>query len=186
MKAKLSMATKRKNKNQEQQSDGILEKLVCVRRTTKVVKGGRIFGFSAMIVVGDGNGRIGYAIGKSREVPMAIQKATEAARREMIKVELMGDTVWHEILSTHSSSKVLMKPAPEGTGIIAGNAMRAVFEVIGINNILAKCIGSTNPINVVAATVKGLRDMVTPEQIAAKRGLSVKEVVGGGADEQSG
>ena len=173
------MATKRRNKNDEQQSDGIMEKLVCVRRTTKVVKGGRIFGFSAMIVVGDGKGRIGYAIGKSREVPSAIQKATEAARRSMRQVQLKEGTVWHEILSVHSSSKVLMKPAPDGTGIIAGNAMRAVFEVIGVNNILAKCIGSTNPINVVAATVKGLCSMVTPEQVALKRGLSIQEVMGG-------
>lgn len=177
------MAT-RKKKNNDQQNDGILEKLVGVRRTTKVVKGGRIFSFSALVVVGDGQGRIGFAIGKSLEVPAAIQKASEAARREMFKVNLINGTVWHEIISFHGASKVMMKPAPDGTGIIAGNAMRAVFEVIGVKNILAKSIGSTNPLNVVAATIKGLRNMATPELVAMKRGLSVAEVVGHTQDEK--
>jgi small subunit ribosomal protein S5 len=178
------MASRKKNNNEQAPSDGIVEKLVSVRRTAKVVKGGRIFAFSALVVVGDGKGRIGYAIGKSREVPVAIQKANEAARREMLNIELADGTVWHEIISTHSASKVLMKPAPEGTGIIAGNAMRAVFEVIGMRNILAKCIGSTNPLNVVAATVKGLREMVTPEMVAIKRGLTVEQVIGYSHEEQ--
>jgi small subunit ribosomal protein S5 len=171
------MAMKDKRKK-DQQDDGIADKLVGIRRTTKVTKGGKIFQFSALVVVGDGNGRIGFAIGKSREVPVAVQKASEAARREMFHVQLVEGTIWHEIIANHGASKVLMKPAPEGTGIIAGNAMRAVFEVIGIKNILAKSIGSTNPINVVAATVQGLRNMATPESVAMKRGLSIAQITG--------
>ena len=135
-------------------TDGISDKLVGVRRVTKVVKGGRMFGFSALVVVGDGQGKIGFGQGKAKEVPVAIQKATEAARRNMVQVQLNGTTLYHPIRSRHGASKVLLLPAAEGTGIIAGGAMRAVFEVMGVRNILAKNVGSTNPVNVVRATVK--------------------------------
>lgn len=158
-------------------SDGIIEKLVAVNRTAKVVKGGRIFSFSGLVVVGDGEGKIGFGRGKAHEVPIAIQKATEDARRNMVQVYLNGTTLYHKVVGRHGASKVLMLPASEGTGIIAGNAMRAVFEVIGVENILAKCIGSTNPVNVVQATIKGLLGMSTPESVAAKRGKTIKEIV---------
>lgn len=159
-------------------SDGFQEKLVTVSRNTKVVKGGRIFGFSALTVVGDGNGRIGVGRGKAKEVPVAIQKAMESARRNLVRIELNGTTLFHQIKARHGSSKIIMLPAAEGTGIIAGNAMRAVFEVLGVQNVLAKCIGSTNPVNVVYATIRGLQSMVSPETIAAKRGKSIAEVIG--------
>ena len=158
------------------QTDGILDKLVDVRRTTKVVKGGRVFGFSALVVVGDGQGKIGFCQGKAKEVPIAIQKATDAARRNMVQINLSGKTLFHEIRSRHGASKVLMLPASEGTGVIAGGAMRAVFEVMGVKDVLAKNVGSTNSINVVRATVKGLQNMLTPELVAKKRGKSVKEI----------
>lgn len=158
------------------QSDGLQEKLVAVRRTAQVVKGGRIFSFSAIVVVGDGNGRVGIGKGKSREVPLAIQKALENARRSMVKVNLNNGTLFHEIKSAHGASKIIMLPASQGTGIIAGGAMRAVLEVAGVHNVLGKCIGSTNPVNVVRATLKGLQNMTTPEQVAAKRGIPLKEL----------
>ncbi|ACJ19024.1 30S ribosomal protein S5 [Coxiella burnetii] len=158
-------------------TDGIQEKLVAVRRTAKVVKGGRVFGFSALVVAGDGDGKVGFGLGKAREVPSAIQKATENARRNMISVPLYGATLHHAIKATHASSTVLMLPASEGTGVIAGNAMRAIFEVMGVQNVLAKCIGSSNPINVVRATFKGLKQMETPESVAAKRGKAIEEIV---------
>lgn len=162
--------------DKETVSDGILEKLVAVNRTAKVVKGGRIFGFSALVVVGNGKGKLGFGRGKAREVPAAIQKAMESARRNMVQIELKGTTLQHQIVSRHGASKVLMKPASEGTGIIAGNAMRAVFEVMGIKNVLAKCLGSTNPVNVVRATIKGLTSMASPEAIAEKRGKRVEDI----------
>lgn len=158
------------------QTDGIIDKLVDVRRTTKVVKGGRVFGFSALVVVGDGQGKIGFGQGKAKEVPIAIQKATDSARRNMVQINLSGKTLYHEIRSRHGASKVLMLPASEGTGVIAGGAMRAVFEVMGVKDVLAKNVGSTNSINVVRATVKGLQNMLTPELVARKRGKSVKEI----------
>lgn len=158
-------------------TDGIQEKLVAVRRTAKVVKGGRVFGFSALVVAGDGDGKVGFGLGKAREVPSAIQKATENARRDMIFVPLYGATLHHAIKATHASSTVLMLPASEGTGVIAGNAMRAIFEVMGIQNVLAKCIGSSNPINLVRATFKGLKQIETPDSVAAKRGKAIKEIV---------
>lgn len=161
----------------ETNSDGIQEKLVAVNRTAKVVKGGRIFSFSALVVVGDGAGRVGFGSGKSREVPNAITKAMEAARRNMVRVELKGDTLLHQMIARHGATKVLMRPASTGTGIIAGNAMRAVFEVVGVKNVLAKCMGSSNPINVVRATIKGLQEMASPESIAEKRGKSVTEIL---------
>jgi small subunit ribosomal protein S5 len=163
--------------DKDTKSDGMLEKLVSVNRNTKVVKGGRIFGFAAMVVVGDGNGRIGIGRGKSREVPAAIQKAMEAARKNIIKIELNEGTIFHPIISRHGASKVIMQPGTQGTGIIAGGAMRAIFEVLGVNNIIAKCVGSTNPVNVVLATIAGLKSMQTPEMIAAKRGLKVEQVL---------
>lgn len=159
-------------------TDGIQEKLVHMRRTTKVVSGGRIFCFSAMVVVGNAAGKVGFGMGKAREVPAAIQKATESARRNMVEIPLQGNTVYHSIRAQHGASVVLMMPAPEGTGVIAGSAMRAVFEVMGIENILAKCIGASNPINVVRATIKGLMQMETPESMAEKRGKTIVEIIG--------
>jgi small subunit ribosomal protein S5 len=158
--------------------EGLVEKLVNVNRVAKVVKGGRIFGFTALTVVGDGKGKVGFGRGKSKEVPVAIQKAMEQARRNMIQVELKdGHTLQHPINARHGASKVYMQPASEGTGIIAGGAMRAVFEVLGIQNVLAKSVGSTNPINIVRATINGLNQMTSPESMAAKRGKSVEEIL---------
>lgn len=157
-------------------SEGLQEKLIQVNRVAKVVKGGRIFSFTALTVVGDGNGRVGFGRGKAREVPAAIQKALEAARRNMISVDLNGATIQHPIKANHGASKVYMQPASEGTGVIAGGAMRAVLEVAGVQDVLAKCYGSTNPVNVVRATFEGLRRMTSPEQVAAKRGISVEEI----------
>jgi len=159
------------------QGDGLLEKLVTVNRVAKVVKGGRQFGFTALTVVGDGEGRIGFGYGKAREVPVAIQKAMEAARKNMISVPLKDGTLQHPITARHGAAKVYMQPASEGTGIIAGGAMRAVFEVVGVHNVLAKCIGSNNPINVLRATVRGLEQMRSPEEVARKRGKSVAEIL---------
>lgn len=158
--------------------DGLLEKLVGVRRVAKVVKGGRQFGFSALTVVGDGKGRVGFGRGKAREVPAAIQKAMENARKNMIFVPLRSDTLQHSITARYGAAKIYMQPASEGTGIIAGGAMRAVFEVVGVHNVLAKCIGSANPVNVVRATVEGLIRMSNPESIATKRGKPLKEIMG--------
>lgn len=163
--------------DQSTKSDGYVEKLVDVIRTAKVVKGGRIFGFAATVVVGDGAGRIGFARGKAREVPNAIQKAMEKARKNMVYVDLNGETLHAEILSRHGASTVFMKPAYPGTGIIAGGAMRAIFEVLGVKNVLAKSIGSTNPMNVIRATLKGLTNMKSPEYIASKRGKPVAEIL---------
>lgn len=154
------------------------EKLVQVNRVAKVVKGGRIFGFTALTVVGDGQGKVGFGRGKAREVPTAIQKAMDAARKNMVDVPLNGTTLQYPINAKHSGSQVYMQPASDGTGVIAGGAMRAVLEVAGVHNVLAKCYGSTNPVNVVRATVKGLSGMQSPEAIAAKRGKSVDEITG--------
>jgi small subunit ribosomal protein S5 len=159
-------------------NEDLLEKLVAVNRVAKVVKGGRIFGFTALTVVGDGNGKVGFGRGKAREVPAAIQKAMEKARQNMVSIPLNGDTLHYTINAEHGAAKVHMQPASEGTGIIAGGAMRAVFEVVGIRNVLAKSIGSTNPVNVVRATVKGLMVMTSPELIAAKRGKKLEEITG--------
>lgn len=166
--------------DQSTKSDGMQEKLVAVNRHAKVVKGGRIFSFSAVVVVGDGAGRIGIGRGSAREVPVAIQKAMENARRNMIRIELNGTTLYHEITSCHGATKIFMKPASEGTGIIAGGGMRAVFEVLGIKNVLAKTIGSSNSLNVIKATIKGLANMASPESIAEKRGKSVSDIFGEG------
>jgi small subunit ribosomal protein S5 len=162
----------------EDRGDGLREKMVAVNRVTKVVKGGRVLGFAALAVVGDGDGGIGMGKGKAREVPVAVQKAMEEARRKLVKVNLKNGTLQHAVIGHHGSSRVYMQPASDGTGIIAGGPMRAVFEVMGVHNVLAKCLGSTNPYNVVRATINGLTSMNTPAQIAAKRGKTVEEVTG--------
>ncbi|MCG8413533.1 MAG: 30S ribosomal protein S5 [Pseudomonadales bacterium] len=158
--------------------EGLQEKLIQVNRVAKVVKGGRIFGLTALTAVGDGNGRVGFGRGKAREVPLAIQKAMESARRNMITVNLDGHTLQYPIKARHGASKVYMQPASEGTGVIAGGAMRAILELAGVQNVLAKCYGSTNPVNVVRATFNGLRDMRAPDEVALKRGKSVEEILG--------
>jgi len=158
--------------------DEFVEKLVAINRVAKVVKGGRQFGFTALTVVGDGKGKVGLGRGKAREVPAAIQKAMENARKNMVSVALKGGTLQYSMMARHGAAKVYMQPASEGTGIIAGGPMRAVFEVLGVRDVLAKCVGSPNPINVIRATVKGLAGMASPETIAEKRGLPVKEIVG--------
>jgi len=159
-------------------SDGLQEKLVTVNRVAKVVKGGRQFGFTALTVVGDGEGKVGIGYGKAREVPLAIQKAMEKARRDMVTVSLDEGTLHYPVTARYGAAKVFMKPASEGTGIIAGGAMRAIFEVVGVKNVLAKCIGSRNPINVVRATLKGLAEISSPEDVAARRGKTVEEITG--------
>lgn len=159
-----------------QNSDGLQEKLIAVNRVAKVVKGGRQFGFTALTVVGDGNGRVGLGYGKAREVPMAIQKAMDKARKNMCSVPLNGVTLQYPVMAEHGAARVFMQPASEGTGIIAGGAMRAVFDVVGIKDVLAKCIGSRNPINVVRATIRGLSTMRSPDYLATKRGKSVNDI----------
>jgi len=164
--------------NPKAESDDLLEKLVAVNRVAKVVKGGRQFGFSALTVVGDGKGRVGYGTGKAREVPVAIQKAMEGARKNMVEIKLKDTTLQYPMMGRHGAAKVFMKPASDGTGIIAGGAMRAVFEVLGVQNVLAKCIGTNNPINVVQATINGLEIMTNAENVAAKRGKRIEEILG--------
>lgn len=165
-----------KMQQQEDRGDGLIEKMIAVNRVTKVVKGGRIMGFAALTVVGDGDGRVGMGKGKSKEVPVAVQKAMDESRRKMVKVSLKNGTLHHSVIGRHGAAKVIMMPASEGTGIIAGGAMRAVFEAVGVHNILAKCIGSSNPYNVVRATLNGLQALNSPAEIAAKRGKSVEEI----------
>jgi small subunit ribosomal protein S5 len=158
-------------------SDGLIEKLVGVNRVAKVVKGGRVFSFSALTVVGDGQGRVGFGTGKAREVPVAISKAMENARKNMRKVNITEEgTLQYALTARHGAAKVHMQPASQGTGVIAGGAMRAVFEAVGVHNVLAKCIGSNNPVNVIRATLNGLTHMSSPADVAAKRGKSVKEI----------
>ncbi len=168
----------RKPQASEERDDGLREKMVSINRVTKVVKGGRILGFAALTVVGDGDGGIGMGKGKSREVPVAVQKAMEEARRKMVKISLKNGTLHHAVIGEHGSSRVLMQPASAGTGIIAGGPMRAVFEVMGVTDVLAKCLGSTNPYNVVRATLDGLAKMSTPAEVAAKRGKSLVDIQG--------
>ncbi|MDX1569836.1 MAG: 30S ribosomal protein S5 [Xanthomonadales bacterium] len=160
-----------------QDDDGLIEKLVAVNRVAKVVKGGRQFGFTALSVVGDGEGKVGFGYGKAREVPIAIQKSMDRARSSMRSVNLHEGTLWYPIKARHGAATVFMQPASEGTGVIAGGAMRAVLEAVGVQDVLAKVIGSRNPINVVRATIKGLQEMESPESVAAKRGKSVEEVL---------
>ena len=162
----------------DERDDGLKEKMVAINRVTKVVKGGRILGFAALTVVGDGDGRVGMGKGKSREVPVAVQKAMDEARRKMRKVSLKNGTLQHTVMGKHGAASVLMQPAPAGTGIIAGGPMRAVFEVMGVTDVICKCIGSANSYNVVRATINGLMAINTPAEIAAKRGKSVEEILG--------
>lgn len=165
-------------KDQTQNDDGLREKMIAVNRVTKVVKGGRIMGFAALTVVGDGDGRIGMGKGKAREVPVAVQKAMDQARRSMFKVSLKDGTLQHSVTGKHGAAEVLMSPAKDGTGVIAGGPMRAVFDVMGVHNVVAKSLGSSNPYNLVRATLDGLRKQSTPAEIAAKRGKSVEEITG--------
>lgn len=160
----------------EGRDDGLREKMIQVNRVTKVVKGGRIMGFAALTVVGDGDGRVGMGKGKAREVPLAVQKAMDQARRNMVKVSLRNGSVHHNIRGEHGAAKVLLAPAPAGTGIIAGGPMRAVFEVMGITDIVAKSLGSSNPYNMVRATFDALNKATTPAEVAAKRGLNVEDL----------
>jgi small subunit ribosomal protein S5 len=159
-------------------TEELQEKLVAVNRVAKVVKGGRQFGFTALTVVGDGAGKVGFGYGKARELPLAIQKAMQAARRNLAAVRLKNDTIQFEVHGRHGATRVYMQPASEGTGIIAGGAMRAVLECAGVRNVLAKSYGSRNPINVVRATLNALMFMRSPQEIAAKRGKTVEEILG--------
>ncbi len=167
---------KMQGKGAEGPEDGLREKMIAVNRVTKVVKGGRILGFAALTVVGDGDGRVGMGKGKSKEVPAAVQKAMEEARRNMLKVTLKNGSLHHKVTGRHGAASVMMSPAPKGTGIIAGGPMRAVFEVMGITDIVAKSHGSTNPYNMVRATLDALNNCSTPAEVAAKRGKSVEEL----------
>jgi small subunit ribosomal protein S5 len=166
-----------RNRDREEMDDGMIEKLVAVNRVSKTVKGGRQFTFTALTVVGDGDGKVGFGYGKAREVPVAIQKSMEYARKNMSKIELNNGTLWHQVKAGHGAARVFMQPASEGTGVIAGGAMRAVLEAVGVKNVLAKAVGSRNPINLVRATVKGLEAMHSPGKIAAKRGKKVEEIL---------
>ena len=166
------------NVESSQNTDGLQEKLIAVNRVAKVVKGGRQFGFTALTVVGDGNGRVGLGYGKAREVPMAIQKAMDQARRNMVNVSLVDGTLQYPIKYEKGAARVYMQPASEGTGVIAGGAMRAVLEVAGVRNVLSKCMGTRNAGNVVRATISALASMQAPEMIAAKRGKTVEQIKG--------
>ena len=159
-------------------ADEFIEKLVAVNRVAKVVKGGRQFGFTALTVVGDGNGRVGIGYGKAREVPIAIQKAMQQARKHMIAVSLNGATLHYAAIGKHGTAKVYMQPAADGTGLIAGGSMRAVFQCAGVRNVLSKSYGSRNPLNVVRATLEALENLRSPDEIAAKRGKRLEEIVG--------
>jgi small subunit ribosomal protein S5 len=159
-------------------ADELIEKLVAVNRVAKVVKGGRQFGFTALTVVGDGNGRVGFGYGKAREVPVAIQKAMQAARKNLVNVSLRNSTLHYAVRGRHGSARVFMQPASDGTGVIAGGSMRAVFECAGVRNVLAKSYGSRNPINVVRATMDALANVHSPDYVAAKRGKSLADIVG--------
>ncbi|MBL8481732.1 MAG: 30S ribosomal protein S5 [Rhodocyclaceae bacterium] len=169
---------KKQQQASEERDDGLREKMVAINRVTKVVKGGRILGFAALTVVGDGDGAVGMGKGKAREVPVAVQKAMDEARRKLAKMNLRDGSFHHPVIGRHGASRVLIQPAAAGTGIIAGGPMRAVFEVMGVTDVVAKCLGSTNPYNVVRATLDGLSKMSSPAEIAAKRGKSVEEILG--------
>ena len=169
-----------RDRNREEADDGMIEKLIAVNRVSKTVKGGRQFTFTALTVVGDGNGKVGFGYGKAREVPVAIQKSMEYARKAMVNIDLNEGTLWHQVKAGHGAARVFMMPASEGTGVIAGGAMRAVLEVVGVKNVLAKAVGSRNPINLVRATIIGLQAMSSPQRIASKRGKTVDEVLGNG------
>ena len=162
----------------EERDSEFIDKLVHINRVAKVVKGGRRFGFAALVVVGDQKGRVGIGHGKAREVPEAIRKATESAKRELIRIPLReGRTLHHDVQGRHGAGQVVLRAAPPGTGIIAGGPMRAVFEALGVQDVVAKSIGSANPYNMVRATVDALQNIVSPRQVAAKRGKKVSEIV---------
>jgi small subunit ribosomal protein S5 len=167
-----------KHAAEKESDDGLREKMIAVNRVSKVVKGGRTMSFAALTVVGDGDGRIGMGKGKAREVPVAVQKAMEQARRGLLKVNLKNGTLHHTVFGKHGAATVMISPAPEGTGVIAGGPMRAVFDVMGVRNVVAKSLGSSNPYNMVRATLNGLRACSTPAEVAAKRGKSVEEILG--------
>jgi len=167
-----------KNAAEKENDDGLREKMIAVNRVSKVVKGGRTMSFAALTVVGDGDGRVGMGKGKAREVPVSVQKAMEQARRGMFKVALKNGTLHHTVAGKHGAATVLISPAAEGTGVIAGGPMRAIFEVMGVRNVVAKSLGSSNPYNMVRATLNGLRASLTPADVAAKRGKSVEEILG--------
>jgi small subunit ribosomal protein S5 len=168
-----------RDRNREEVDDGMIEKLIAVNRVSKTVKGGRQFTFTALTVVGDGAGKVGFGYGKAREVPVAIQKSMEYARKNMSNVDLNNGTLWHAVKSGHGAAHVFMQPASEGTGVIAGGAMRAVLEAVGVKNVLAKATGSRNPINLVRATLRGLESMQSPTRIAAKRGKKAEDLLNG-------
>lgn len=168
--------SKVQGKDKSQPEDGLREKMIAINRVTKVVKGGRIMGFAALTVVGDGEGRVGMGKGKAREVPMAVQKAMEQARRNMVHVPIKNGTLQHSVTGKHGAASVVMSPAKDGAGVIAGGPMRAVFEVMGIQDVVAKSLGSSNPYNLVRATLDGLSKQTTPADIASKRGKSVEEI----------
>ena len=169
-----------RDRNREEKiDDGMIEKLVAVNRVSKTVKGGRQFTFTALTVVGDGDGKVGFGYGKAREVPVAIQKSMEYARKAMVQVDLNEGTLWHPVKAGHGAARVYMQHASEGTGVIAGGAMRAVLDAVGVTNALAKAVGSRNPINLVRATLAGLEAMQSPTRIAAKRGKKVEELLNG-------
>ena len=171
------MSSNERDRNRrDDNDDGFIEKLVAVNRVSKTVKGGRQFTFTALTVVGDGAGKVGFGYGKAREVPVAIQKSMEYARKAMVQVDLNEGTLWHPVKAGHGAARVYMQPASEGTGVIAGGAMRAVLEAVGVKNVLAKAVGSRNPINLVRATLRGLSDMHSPAKIAAKRGKKVEDL----------
>ena len=171
------MAKMQARVNTEDRDDGLREKMIAVNRVSKTVKGGRILGFAALTVVGDGDGSIGMGKGKSREVPVAVQQAMAEARRRLLRVPLKGGTFHHAVMGRHGASTVLISPAPKGTGIIAGGPMRAIFEVMGVSDVVAKSLGSTNPYNMVRATIQGLKQMHTPSDIANKRGHSLEQIL---------
>ena len=172
-------------KNESKIESEFMTEIVDIRRTALVTKGGRVFGFSVVVVSGDGKGRIGFGLGKAGEVPQAIQKATLESQRNMIKARLRGGTIHHEVRASHGASDVIMLPATTGTGVIAGNAMRAVFKVLGVENVVAKSIGSCNPLNVIRATFNGLRRMRTARSVAEMRGLSLEHVLGEKINEEA-
>jgi small subunit ribosomal protein S5 len=170
------MAKMQAKMQSDKPDDGMREKMIAINRVTKVVKGGRIMGFAALTVVGDGDGRIGMGKGKAKEVPVAVQKAMESARRNMVKISLKNGSIHHKVVGEHGASRVLMAPAKPGDGIIAGGPMRAVFEVMGVTDIVCKSLGSSNPYNLVRATLDALKNSTTPAEVAAKRGLTVEEL----------
>ena len=172
------MAKEQRKNGPEERDDGLREKMIAVNRVSKVVKGGRTMSFAALTVVGDGDGRVGMGKGKAREEPVAVQKAMEQARRELFKVSLKKGTLFHTVVGKHGASTVLIYPAAEGTGVIAGGPMRAIFDVMGVRNVVAKSLGSSNPYNMVRATLNGLRASLTPSEVAAKRGKTVEEILG--------